>query len=254
MTSLLALLGGLRRTRGVAALVLALAAVAALPAGHAWAQQSSSSQYMVNEVQFGAGSSLNDCSDNYCAKTSAGDLVNGRGSSSNYSAQFGFNTSDEPFLEVSTQSINANAGVLDTDVTGTASYALKVRNYLSNGYVVQITGSPPKMGSHTMTRITTPSSSHQGAEQFGLNLVANTTPSVGADPVQVPDGTFSFGSVMSDYSTPNLFMYEDGDIVAHSVTSSGETDYTVAMILNISNITPGGQYKGALSAVVTPVF
>lgn len=218
------------------------------------AQQSSSSQYMVNEVQFGAGSSLHDCSDNYCAKTSAGDLVGGRGSSANYSAQFGFNTSDEPFLEVVTQSIDSDAGVLDTDVTGTAAYSLKVRSYLSSGYVVQITGSPPKMGSHAMEPIASPSSSHQGAEQFGLNLVENDTPTVGADPVQVPDGSFSFGSVMPNYSTPNLFMYEDGDIVAHSTSSTGETDYTVAMILNISNVTPGGQYKGALSAVVTPVF
>jgi len=235
-------------------LVAAFFMMALIPAGHAYAQQSSSTNYMVNEVQMGAGSSLEDCSTNYCARTSAGDLVAGSGSSTNYSAQFGFNTSDEPFLEVITQAGNHDLGVLDSSTTASTAAYVKVRSYQSQGYVIQITGSPPKNGAHALAAIPSPSSAQPGAEQFGLNLVQNSNPAVGADPVQVPDGTFSFGSIMSNYSTSDLFMYQDGDIVAHSLSSSGETDYTLSMIFNISNITPGGQYKGSLSAVVTPVF
>src|SRR5689334_10131978 len=66
--------------------------------------QSTSANYGVDQVQIGAGSSLNDCSASYCAKTSVGDTVAGSASSTNYSAEFGFNTSDEPVLEMITSS------------------------------------------------------------------------------------------------------------------------------------------------------
>lgn len=235
---------------------MALALVLSLGfAGSATALQSSSTHYMVTETQFGGvGSSLHDCSTNYCAKTSVGDLVAGSGSSTNYSAQFGANTSDEPLLEVIVAGGNQNLGVLDPSTTGTATATIKVRNYLSNGYVLQIAGAAPSQGTHTLTTLSTPSTSQPGAEQFGINLADNTAPNIGAAPVQVPSGVFSFGTVESDYSGADLFKYINGDIVAGSTKSSGETDYTMSLIINVSNVTPGGQYSGSFSAVAVPVF
>lgn len=236
-------------------LVAALAVLFAIGlVGTASAAQSSSPSYSVNETQFGAGSSLNDCSASYCAKTSAGDTVAGSGSSATYSAQFGSNTSDAPLLEVITTGGVQNMGVLDTTVTGTATNIIKIRNYLSSGYVLQITGVAPNQGTHTLTTLTTPTTSHQAAEQFGINLAVNTAPAVGTAPVQVPSGSFSFGTVASDYGTANLFKYVNGDIVAQSTSSTGETDYTMSMIINVSNVTPGGRYSGSFSAVAVPVF
>ena len=152
-------------------------------------------------------------------------------------------------------------GVLDNATTGTAVSTIKVRNYLSNGYVLQITGTPPSQGVHHLTALSTPTTSHQGAEQFGINLANNTAPNIGADPIQVPSSSFSFGttgcdSIVTecDYGTPDLFKYVDGDIVAHSTKSTGETDYTMSMIINVSNVTPGGHYSGNFSAVAVPVF
>ena len=46
----------------------------------------------------------------------------------------------------------------------------------------------------------------------------------------------------------------DGDVVASSDTSSSETDYTMSMIINVSNVTPGGRYNGVFSAVVVPLY
>jgi hypothetical protein len=216
---------------------------------------SNSTNYGVTEVQFGAGGSLEDCSDEYCARTSAGDLVNGSGSSDNYSAQFGFNTTDEPMLEVITTSGGGNdLGVLDSSTVATASGTISVRNYLSNGYVIQITGSPPKMGTYAMKNMEDRAGSTPGTEQFGINLVANDDPVIGANPIQVPENTFSFGAVDEDYDQPNLFKYIDGDVVAYSNSSTGQTNYTMSMIVNISDITPGGAYKGSFSAVVVPVY
>jgi len=258
-------------------LVVALAFVLSLGfVGTAGADSSSSAHYMVNETQFGIGSSLHDCSDNYCAKTSVGDTTVGSASSDNYSAQFGFNTSNDPMLEVIVVPGPQDMGVLDETKTGTATSLIKVRNYLSNGYVLQITGAAPNQGIHTLKTMEPksdgsgcPCTSQPGTEQFGINLADNSTPDVGADPVQVPSGSFSFGHVISDedtasannpnddgayFSVANFFSYKDGDIVALSNKSTGETDYTMSMIINVSNVTPGGRYNGTFSAVVTGLF
>lgn len=223
-------------------------------AGTVAADSSSSAHYRVTETQFGAGGDLHDCSANYCAKTSAGETAVGNTKSTNYQAQGGFNTDRTPFLEVSVSGGAQNLGYLDTDTTATATMHIKVRNYLSSGYVMQIAGAAPSQVRHTLTTLATPTTSHPGAEQFGINLVDNTTPDVGANPVQVPDNTYSFGQVAPDYSTPDLFKYVPNDIVAQSNSSSGETDYTLSMILNVSRVTPGGHYDGNYSAVVVSTF
>jgi hypothetical protein len=216
--------------------------------------QSTSSHYMVTETQFGSGSALQNCSTTYCAKTSVGDTGVGSASSANYSAQLGSNTSDEPLLEVSVSGGTHDMGVLSSSTTGSAVSSIQIRNYLSNGYVLQITGTAPSQGTHTLNTLTTPSTSHQGAEQFGINLANNTSPDIGADAVQVPSGSISFGTVADDYKSADLFKYVDGDIVASSTKSSGETDYTMSLIINVSNATPGGRYTGIFSAVAVPIF
>lgn len=223
-------------------------------AGSALADSSSSAHYQVNETQFGAGSGLQDCSDNYCAKTSLGDTGVGSTSSTNFTAYGGFNTASEPLLEIITSGGIQDLGVLDTSTTATASGQVKVRSYLSSGYVIEVTGNTPTQGTHNLTAMTTPTSSHAGAEQFGINFVANSNPSVGSDPAQVPNSTFSYGTVASDYSTANLFKYVSGDVVAQSSTATGETDYTMSLIINISNTTAAGHYSGAFSAVVVPTY
>lgn len=234
---------------------VALALVVSLGlVGTAVADSSSSTHYMVNETHFGPGSSLNDCSTNYCAKTSAGDLVVGSGSSTNYSAQFGSNTTDQPLLEVIVTGGSQDMGVLDTNTTGTAVSTIKVRNYLSNGYTLYMAGAAPSQGTHRLTALATASTSHQGAEQFGINLADNTSPDIGAGPAQVPSSAFSFGTVTSDYSSADLFKYADGDPIAGSTKSTGETDYTMSMIINVSNVTPGGHYSGTYSAIAVATF
>lgn len=223
-------------------------------AGGAFADTSSSAHYKVSETQFGAGSDLQECSGNYCAKTSAGDLTVGNTKSTNYMAWAGFNTVDQPQLEIIAVGGTQDMGVLKTTTTGTAVFGVNVRNYLSKGYVIQITGSSLGMTSHNLASPSSPTASNPGAEQFGINLTANTTPNIGAAPVQVPSSVFSFGTVASNYSQTNKFMYQDGDVVAQSLSSSGETDYTVSMIANIAPSTPAGRYNGNFSAVAVPVY
>jgi len=232
-----------------------LAAILSLaPHGTVSAAQSASTHYQVNETQFGSGSALNNCSNTYCAKISAGDTTVGSASSTSYTAHFGSTTTNVPLLEVITEGGSQNMGVLDTNLTGTATNSIKVRNYLSNGYVLQIAGAAPNQGTHSLTALTSPTTSHRGAEQFGINFAANTAPAIGSNPVQIPSGSYSFGAATPDYATPDLFKYVDGDVVARSTKSSGETDYTMSMIINVSNVTPGGHYNTSFSAVAVPTY
>lgn len=222
--------------------------------GTVFAVTSSSSNYRVTETQFTSGTSVKSCSGSYCAKVSVGDAAVGEATSTNTSAKFGSITNSDPLLEVIVQTGTSNLGVLTTETTATKTMTVKIRNYLSGGYVMQINGESPKYDGHTLATPTTPSQSVPGTEQFAINAVANTNPTVGSNLVQVPNDKTSFGSVFSNYSAPNLFMYQPGDNVARSTTSSGETDYTISMIVNISSATPAGNYSGDFSAVVIPVY
>lgn len=220
----------------------------------ALATTSSSNHYQVTETEFGASSTSESCSDAYCARASIGDMAAGSSKSAKSTATFGSVTSDEPLLEVIVDPGTSDLGTLTTEHTATKTMTVRVRNYLSDGYTLQITGNPPKYGGHTLDTPTTPTASKPGTEQFGINAVVNTTPAVGLNPVQVPSSETSFGIINDDYGTPNLFKYSDNDVVAHSDSESGRTDYTVSMIVNVSNSTPAGHYTGDFSAVVIPVY
>jgi hypothetical protein len=218
------------------------------------AQSATSTNYKVSQTQFGTGSSLSDCSANYCGRVSIGDTASGSGTSTNFRAQFGADTSSVPLLEVITTGGSNNLGTLTTASTATITESIKIRSYLSNGYTVQMEGTPPSQGVHQLDSLTAPTTSQPGIEQFGINLVANTTPNIGANPVEVPSTATSFGQPTTDYDEPNYFKYVEGDTIASSPTSSGETDYTLSMIFNVSNVTPGGNYTNNYSIVVLPVY
>ena len=233
--------------------VVAALVVLAVGAGTAFAETSNSSNYQVIDTQFNAGT-MDACSGSYCARASIGDPAAGTSTAPASTAQFGTVTDSEPLLEVIVDAGVTNLGVLDTEHTATKTSIVRVRNHLSNGYIIQVVGDPPKYKNHVMATSSSPAESSLGVEQFGINAVANTVPSVGADPVQVPSSEFSFGYVEAGYGTPNRFKYSSGDIVARSDKASGRTDFTLSMIVNVSNMTPAGHFQGEYSVVVTPVY
>ena len=223
--------------------------------GLAFAAQANSSNFQLNEVFFGSGGSLHDCSSTYCAKLSAGESAVGNTASGNYQAQGGFNTDRQPFLEFTVSNTNQNIGTLTSTSTKTATATFSVKTYLASGYVVKQTSPGPTNGTYVMSGLTTPTASAVGTEQFGINLVANTSPAVmGAGPAQAPDGTFSHGEVASGYDTANFFKYVKDDTIAYSDESSGTTNYTVSYIFNISNLTAGGTYVLRHVLVATSTF
>ncbi len=223
-------------------------------------QQSCSSTYGVSRVDFSSGSSLDTtCSTTYCAAQTLGDTTAGLTSSPTYAAQTGYNVNRSPSLEMLVNTASVNLGTLTTTTTGTGTATFLVQSYLSSQYVIDTVSPPPQNGSYTVAAPSAPTASAVGTEQFGINLVQNTTAcgapaNFGANPLEVPSASFSYGAAAANYNTCGKFMYQNGSEIAYSNRSTGETDYTISYIFNISNVTPGGQYTMAQQLVAIPTF
>jgi len=233
-------------------LALAAALFVALPSVNEKAfAQSASSNYQMVESQFGNASSNETCSGSYCTSVSIG---NDSQTSAVSTPDLGSVNYSEPLIAMVVIPGQSNLGELTTERTGAKTMQVQIRNYLSGGYRLMIIGTAPKYGGHTLSTQNSPTVSSPGTEQFGINVVANTSPAVGANPVAQPGGGDATGLVMNNYKTPNKFMYTSGDTLAQTTTNTGGADYTISMIVNISNATPAGKYSGDFAAVVVPYF
>ncbi len=215
--------------------------------------QGASSSYRINESYFGPGGQLNSNSTNY--QTDPGQQAvggtGGSGTSTNYTVQSGSVTASEPRLLCALNTASINFGSLSTSLPATGTATFSVLNYTAYGYIVSIIGSPPSNSGHALTNLASNASSTPGTEQFGINLVDNSTPNVGTNPVQVPDNTFSFGEIATNYDTVNSFRYAQGETIASGPKSSGQTDFTISYLINASTTTPGGKYSGNQTIVCT---
>lgn len=219
-----------------------------------FATTATSPNFEASETEFGAGAALNSCSGQYCAQASIG-AIGGESSSQNFTASFSTTDDDEePLLELIIEPGKSNLGKLDIDRTATRTMLLHVNSHNAGGYIVQVTGAPPKYNDYSLATPIESIASLQGTEQFGINVVANTSPEVGANPVMLPDETPLTGVVLPKYDMPNKFSYVDGDIVARADMQSSKIRYTISMIVNVSGNTPAGHYSGDFSALVTPDF
>jgi hypothetical protein len=196
---------------------------------HVFAQYTSSS-YKAEETFFGSGGELDASSSHYTAQSSVGALGVGTGSSSNYQAYSGFLTPNEPFLEMTVQTVSQ----------------------------------PPQTSTgDTLNPMTSQGASVVGTEQFGINLKANTSPATfGADPTLQPDSSFATGIAATGYSTANQYKYNAGDVIActgsagacGSVSGWGQTTYTISYIANITGITKAGAYSMEHDLVVVATY
>jgi hypothetical protein len=224
--------------------------------------QYSSNHYQANELFFGAGGDTNQSSANYNASVSAGSLGVGNYASTNYRIYSGFLTPNEPFLELGIDTASVDLGTVDPATTQAGAATFHVRAYLDSGYTVQTLSQPPSYTSgsqtHTLTAMSTLGSSAVGTEQFGINLVHNTSPAtVGSDPAPQPDGTFATGVAATGYNTANQYKYVVGATIANTPPGSsgwGLTIYTISYIANASIITPAGSYSMVQDLVAIATF
>lgn len=217
-----------------------------------YAQTSQSANYQLDESTVGAGGLIQSSSTNYQASSAASDLAVGHAESANYQLETGSQTTNDPALSFSIDDVSPDLGNFTPTASSTTTAKFSVSNYTSYGYVVQIVGTAPTYGSHTIAPLTTTSSSEVGTDQFGINLVANTSPaSVGANP---DNGDFGFGTIDPNYNVANQFRFVSGEIIASAPKSSGKTTYTISYLANVDNLNPGGVYKSQQTLVITGTY
>jgi hypothetical protein len=250
-------------------LLVAVTALLGTATGTSWActnAQTCSTSYQLNEAFFGNGGSLDTtCSGAYCAKQSLGETGVGNSASTNYQIQAGTNTYRTPSLTLlinDSRCPDYNAGVnlgylsASTPKTGNANFS--VQSYLASGYIVTTVGTPPSSATgHQITPITTSGggTSSAGTEQFGINLVHNTSPATFGNNPAAPSGSInSNGAASGNYANAGKFYYNNGDTIASSNKSSGTTCYDISYLFNISNVTPAGVYTFNQAVVVTSTF
>lgn len=134
-----------------------------------------------------------------------------------------------------------NFGDFSDQTATAASSEFMAATNASYGYNIFLNGGSLTSGNNVISPITSPSASKPGTNQYGINLVGNTEPSIGADP-QGPGIT----SPNPSYDQVNKFYYKSGDILAHSVSSDDYRKFTVSYLVNISPEQAPGDYVSTM--------
>jgi len=241
--------------KAIKILIISLVCVPFVAIGSVLAQSASSTDYRLDEQFIGSGGDSDSSSSDYNQRDAVSEVGEGKSSSDDYQLDSGYITDADPRLAFIVDDTSIAFGDLSTTETATANSTFRVLNYTSYGYVVQAFGSPPASGASVIDEMTSTAASQVGQEQYGINLRANTLPETfGADPVQVPDSSFSSGGAAGGYSTANQYRYNDGETIASAAQSSGETDYTVSYVVNVSSTTGGGRYTGHQGFICTGTY
>jgi hypothetical protein len=141
-------------------------------------------------------------------------------------------------------------GDLAPDQTLEATSQMAAGTNASNGYVITANGPTLEAGTHVIDALPVPTVSAKGNSQFGINLTANTSPQMGAD----PDGPFANATVMPDYAIPNHFVYNDGDAIASAPNVSLIRRFTVSYIVNSPPDIRAGVYTTTITFICTGRF
>jgi hypothetical protein len=146
--------------------------------------------------------------------------------------------------------------------TSTATSHMVAATNAAGGYVVAVSGSTLTCsgcsGTPNIAALTAGGASSTGSAQFGLNVVSNATPSVGAAVSPSSNGSNLRGQGLNGYGTADSFKFNSGDTIANSGNASlGPTDaqnYTVSYIANVPASQAAGAYTSTLTYICTATF
>lgn len=141
-------------------------------------------------------------------------------------------------------------GDLNPNSTLSAQSQMAVGTNASSGFAITASGTAPSAGTKQITPAAKPTESRKGTDQFGINLVANNQPNIGAD----PEGEFTNAVPSPMYSQPNKYTYNSGDVVAYSPNVSLMRKFTVSYILNSSPDLKAGVYSTTITFVASGRF
>lgn len=144
----------------------------------------------------------------------------------------------------------ADMGLLDPEKTLTAQSQMAVGTNASAGFVIIANGAPMSAGTNVIDSPEEPVQSLLGQNQFGINLVENTSPSIGLN----PEGEWANAVVEDDYAKPNFYKFQSGDVVAYSPNVSLMKKFTVSYVLNSSPELRAGTYATSINFIASGRF
>lgn len=225
-----------------------------------YADSSNSNNYRVDQTFFGSGGVLDAQSNAFRSRQTLGEVGAGNTQGTLFQAYAGFNTTDEPYIEMYVDASFVNLGALDSSSASVTEGSFYVRAWQAEGYAVRSESEPPRNtgGPYSLAPMSAGGTSSPGTEQFGINLVENpdfcSGDCLGEPPQQIPDNTFSTGNAAAGYDTPNNFRYNKSEIIARSDQSTSVTIYTISYLFNISPATPAGDYRFDHNLVATGTY
>jgi len=232
-------------------LVLALS-IFLLPIG-IWARMGSTN-YIIWADVFSSGGNEDSSSANYTMQDTIGEaiILSATSTSANYGIKAGFREMyADQYITLAITDTAVDLGILSASGVKTDSHDMTVDTNANNGFTVTVTGATLASGANTITAIgSTALASAVGTEQFGINLVANTSPAVGAN----PSGTAPIGFAADQYNAADFFAFNSGDAVATSTIPINQTAFTVSYIANITATTEAGTYTTTLTYSATANF
>ena len=114
---------------------------------------------------------------------------------------------------------------------------------------MQVYGTTLTSGNNIINANSTLAPSKPGSQQFGINLRANSNPSVGADPIGP-----GLGQPIGSYNIPNYFLFNSQDVIAESSNPDNFRLYTVSYLVNVDSSQPPGIYVSTLTYVGSGTF
>ena len=141
-----------------------------------------------------------------------------------------------------------------TDTAFTTSQMAASTN-AGSGYAITVNGSTLTSGSNTITAMGAQAVIAEGVGQFGLNVVDNAAPNVGAAVAPASNGTNYRGQAIGDYDDADNFKFVTGEAVANSNSVGTDAQiFTVSYIVNVPGSQPAGTYTTTLTYICTATY
>lgn len=142
-----------------------------------------------------------------------------------------------------------NFGTLSPATTSYGTSQMLAATNARTGYAITVYGTTLESGVNTIPGISSPDVSRPGTAQFGLNLMANSSPSVGSNPTGPGSGTASTG-----YNQPNFFNFTSDSLVASAPKPDLDRLYTVSYMVNVPQTQAPGIYVTTLTYICVGTF
>lgn len=139
-------------------------------------------------------------------------------------------------------------GELVTNTTRTLKSEYSGASNDAAGFSTSLAGVTMTSGNNTIDPLVSPRGSQTGTSQFGLNLRANSSPGIGAEP-QGPGSS----APVSQVGTSNQFFFGN-QVISTSPVSTDFTKFTVSYIVNVPSTQRPGVYVTTLTYIASAAF